>query len=370
MPLSVLDKLNPVPAGFLKQVRLRHAAQTRRLPPDSACAPAARGRHGRLSTAARWRAAPGASCRARRALLVWRLRSALPQVWELDNDVFVRHVTPSVLAYAEETATLLRELDMARPRARSSAGRLCPDAWRAELRVGSRPWPGWRSWSGTRLHRQAGRRCGEAAAVAVAQEPAGRQRQHPAPRAVGACVAQARSAYGACSYGTLRRQAGSSRRLYTSLVAFCRQHYAGGGPVAACTLRSQLLMALHDAASLGNAASATAFKEVCEPDKCHKLAWCLDACVKVRAPVALCARTRALISTSPRCRTATATSGGSRRLWLTLKRLRRLRLRPPRSSASPQSSHAAPLLIAKTQTARMPRAVQKKRRCQTLQTPP
>jgi hypothetical protein len=39
-------------------------------------------------------------------------------------------------------------------------------------------------------------------------------------------------------------------------------------------------MALHDASTLGNAA-AIAFKEVCEPDKCHKLAWLLDACLKV-----------------------------------------------------------------------------------------
>ena len=41
-------------------------------------------------------------------------------------------------------------------------------------------------------------------------------------------------------------------------------------------------MALHDASTLGNSASASAFKDVCEPDKCHKLAWLLDACLKVR----------------------------------------------------------------------------------------
>ena len=39
VPLSVLDKLNPVPAAFLKQVRWRHAAQTRHLAAERACVP-------------------------------------------------------------------------------------------------------------------------------------------------------------------------------------------------------------------------------------------------------------------------------------------------------------------------------------------
>ena len=84
---------------------------------------------------------------------------------------------------------------------------------------------------------------------------------------------------------TLQQQVGSSRRLYTCVVRICRQHFASSGIIATCTLRSQLLMALHDASTHGNAASANAFKEVCEPDKCHKLAWLLDACLKVRLSV-------------------------------------------------------------------------------------
>jgi hypothetical protein len=130
---------------------------------------------------------------AARKALFWRSHSPAPQVWELDNALFVRHVTPSVLAYAEETATLLRELDMARPRTLACAGLLCSDAWRAavraELRFGSNPWAGWRGRSCTRVHRKARRRCGEAAAVAIAQEPAQRQRQHPASRSFGALFA-------------------------------------------------------------------------------------------------------------------------------------------------------------------------------------
>ena len=58
-------------------------------------------------------------------------------------------------------------------------------------------------------------------------------------------------------------------------------------------------MALHDAASTGSAATATAYREVCEPDKCHKLAWLLDACVKARVFVCVLVRMHALIALAP-----------------------------------------------------------------------
>jgi hypothetical protein len=78
-------------------------------------------------------------------------------------------------------------------------------------------------------------------------------------------------------------QVGTSKRLYLSIVSLCRKQYAEHGTVAVCSLRSQLLMALHDAAAAGGAAGAgSALSEISETDKCHRLASLLDACVKVR----------------------------------------------------------------------------------------
>ena len=37
-----------------------------------------------------------------------------------------------------------------------------------------------------------------------------------------------------------------SRKLYQNIVGFVRAHYVEKGDPAVCTLRSQLLMALHD----------------------------------------------------------------------------------------------------------------------------
>jgi hypothetical protein len=49
-------------------------------------------------------------------------------VWELDATLFRRHATPSIHGYAEETATVMRELDMARRRARLRRMRHAVDA--------------------------------------------------------------------------------------------------------------------------------------------------------------------------------------------------------------------------------------------------
>ena len=68
-----------------------------------------------------------------------------PQVWELDNALFIRHVTPSVLAYAEETATLLRELDMVRPRARFSMELQSSDALAGRRAASWLRSPGWKA---------------------------------------------------------------------------------------------------------------------------------------------------------------------------------------------------------------------------------
>eukprot|EP00959_Pyramimonas_sp_CCMP1952_P360753 7555324-Pyramimonas_sp.AAC.1 len=55
-----------------------------------------------------------------------------------------------------------------------------------------------------------------------------------------------------------------SRKLYVEMCKFVRQYYGEKGDPAICTMRSQLLMALHDS---GQAA------ELCAHDPTHKLAW-------------------------------------------------------------------------------------------------
>lgn len=92
VPLAVLERLNPVPPGFLKQARAVVASA-----PSAITQPACP----QLAT----------------DMELFRLlpRSVQRQVWELDAALFRRHAAPSVAAYAEETATVLRELEMARP---------------------------------------------------------------------------------------------------------------------------------------------------------------------------------------------------------------------------------------------------------------
>jgi hypothetical protein len=106
-------------------------------------------------------------------------------------------------------------------------------------------------------------------------------------------------------------QVGTSKRLYSSIVSLCRTQYAKEGTVAACSVRSQLLMALHDASAEGGLALAAVYSELCEPDRCHKLAWVLDACVKVRLPLRMATAAASADRLAHRAtRTATATRNG------------------------------------------------------------
>ena len=75
-------------------------------------------------------------------------------------------------------------------------------------------------------------------------------------------------------------QVGSSKRLYASFVSLCRQHYGQEGLVAACSLRSQVLLALHETKP-GQPGGAPS--DVSTFDRCFELARDLDACVKARA---------------------------------------------------------------------------------------
>lgn len=62
---------------------------------------------------------------------------------------------------------------------------------------------------------------------------------------------------------------GTAPSLYTTLIQFLRTLFLRTQISHYCTLRADLLMALHEKES-----------KLCEVDRCRKFAWCLDACVR------------------------------------------------------------------------------------------
>uniref|UniRef100_A0A1D1ZVX3 Negative elongation factor B n=1 Tax=Auxenochlorella protothecoides TaxID=3075 RepID=A0A1D1ZVX3_AUXPR len=152
------------------------------------------------------------------------------QVWDLDRKLLQAHALPLVLGYAHETATVLRALDMREAAAAAGKGG----------RAGA---PGPRTGN----------------------PPA-------APPALPRRILRR----GSAALQRLTRMVGGGRQIYRGLAELCAARfrdgdalYVGVPEAALCTLRSQLLMALHD---LGQA-------ELCSRDPCHKLAWTLDACL-------------------------------------------------------------------------------------------
>jgi|AntAceMinimDraft_5_1070358.scaffolds.fasta_scaffold49876_1 negative elongation factor B len=189
VPLAVLEHLTPVPSSYLKQIS-RDTELFRQLP-----------------------------------LEVQR------QCWALKAVLLRRHTQPSLLAYSEETATVMRNLNcdlVLAPLNREEDWAVYP--------------PG---------HAPA--------------EPAG------GPRAVPGLPRKSLRRVSA-SIIRLKRVVGSSKVLYLGVVAHCRLHYAQTAATAVCSLRSQLLMALHDDEQT----------ELYETDQCHKLAWLADACIRDR----------------------------------------------------------------------------------------
>ena len=99
----------------------------------------------------------------------------------------------------------------------------------------------------------------------------GGQKGHvPKPHVPGLPRASLRRA--SASVQRLKRVVGDSKKLYLGVVINCRVHFAEHGDVGACSLRSQLLMSLHDDEKTG----------LCGVDRCHRLAWLADACVRDR----------------------------------------------------------------------------------------
>ncbi|KAF4528434.1 hypothetical protein B566_EDAN013439 [Ephemera danica] len=68
----------------------------------------------------------------------------------------------------------------------------------------------------------------------------------------------------------LLHMVGTSVRLYDMVLQFLRTLFLRTRNVHYCTLRAELLMALHD----------VEIHEIISVDPCHKFTWCLDACIR------------------------------------------------------------------------------------------
>jgi negative elongation factor B len=187
IPLTALEHLKPVPSSYLKQIS-RNVELFRQLPVE-----------------------------------VQR------QCWELRGELLRRHTTPALLAYAEETATVMRNLDQ--------------DLSLAPLNAA------------------------EGFAIYMPGTAPAQSGPKPPPGLPRASLRRA-----SASVQRLKRVIGDSKKLYLGAVANARMHYAEHGSAGACSLRSQLLMSLHDDEKTG----------LCDADRCHRLAWLADACVRDR----------------------------------------------------------------------------------------
>jgi len=70
----------------------------------------------------------------------------------------------------------------------------------------------------------------------------------------------------------LANMIGNNVRLYDMVLQFLRTLFLRTRNVHYCTLRAELLMALHD----------TEVQEITNVDPCHKFTWCVDACIRER----------------------------------------------------------------------------------------
>ena len=70
----------------------------------------------------------------------------------------------------------------------------------------------------------------------------------------------------------LAEMIGTNVKLYDMTLQFLRTLFLRTRNVHYCTLRSELLMALHD----------REVQDVISVDPCHKFTWCLDACIRER----------------------------------------------------------------------------------------
>lgn len=69
---------------------------------------------------------------------------------------------------------------------------------------------------------------------------------------------------------SLAKMIGKSLELYNLVLQFLRTLFLRTKEIHYCTLRSELLMAVHD----------LEIKDIKDIDPCHKFTWCLDACIR------------------------------------------------------------------------------------------
>lgn len=70
----------------------------------------------------------------------------------------------------------------------------------------------------------------------------------------------------------LLKMVGKNVKLYDMVLQFLRTLFLRTRNVHYCTLRAEILMALHD----------LDVHDICQLDPCHKFTWCLDACIRER----------------------------------------------------------------------------------------
>lgn len=68
----------------------------------------------------------------------------------------------------------------------------------------------------------------------------------------------------------LAEMVGRNVKLYDMVLQFLRTLFLRTRNAHYCTLRAELLMALHD----------QEINEICSVDPCHKFTWCVDACIR------------------------------------------------------------------------------------------
>ena len=191
IPLAALERLNPVPSSYLKNIS-RDIELFRRLPVE-----------------------------------VQR------QCWELRPTLLRRHAAPVAAAFADEIATVVRNL---------------------ECDIALAPLNRLEDWS----------------VYAPGAEPPDGNETAAAKIAPGLPRKSLRAA--SASVQRLRKIVGKSKALYLNVIGVVRAHYAEHDDPSMCALRSQLLMACHD----------NELTDLCNSDKCYKLAWLADACVRDR----------------------------------------------------------------------------------------
>ena len=152
------------------------------------------------------------------------------QCWALDAQLLRRHASPSIVAYGEELETTRANMDQ--------------DVTLTPLNMDD-------DWSPFE---------GGGAAKKTKKTQSGGPSSRIETRKASASV------------NRLKKIVGKNRKLYVEVIRLCRAQFENTGDDSVCSLRSQLLMALHDEGET----------DLCAADKCHRLAWLMDACIRDR----------------------------------------------------------------------------------------